>query len=58
MTNTEQLLLLTIVLLLIFSAIPFTAKAALYIGLFLMLLAWMSAWQTGNLQALGNELFS
>lgn len=52
-----QLIGLTLVILLILSAIPVTATAAMYVGFFLLTIAWISAYQTGNLLAFGNELF-
>lgn len=54
-TNTDLALLLTLVLLLVFSAFDLTSQPAFYVGLFLLVIAWWSAWQTGNLQSFGQE---
>lgn len=57
-TQTDMTIFLTLAILLVLSAFPFTATPAMYVGLFLLLLAWMAAWQTGNLESFGTEMFS
>lgn len=55
-TNVDITLIVAFALLLVFSAIPATATPALYVGLFLLLLTWMGAHQSGGLQAFWNEI--
>jgi len=43
-------------LLLIFSAIPATATAAMWVGWFLFILVWWNAWLQGQLTTFGTSL--
>lgn len=53
-----QLVFIAIIILLILSAIPTTATFSMYVGFFLLFIAWAAAYQTGGLQGFINELSS
>ncbi len=57
MTNDEYILF-AIVILLILSAIPTTATAAVWVGWFLFILVWVGAFANKQLFAFGNELMA
>jgi hypothetical protein len=57
MTN-QMYILLAIVLLLIFSAIPTTATAAMWVGFFLLALVWLNAYKNKELYYFGQELLN
>jgi uncharacterized membrane protein len=56
MTN-DQYVLIGVVGLLIFSAIPITATAALYAGLFMLFVVWFSAYKNQQVGPFLQEMF-
>lgn len=50
MTNQEVALGALLLALLIMSSIDATAKFALYLGIFLLAMAWLTAFENGTLQ--------
>ncbi len=56
--TTDMYLLLAIVLLLIFSAIPTTATAAMWVGFFLLGLVWLNTYKNKELFYFGQELLN
>lgn len=51
-------LIMVLIMLLVLSAFPVTAKASIWAGLLLLIIVWLSAYSNGSLVGLGNELFN
>jgi hypothetical protein len=57
-TNPDILVAGMLTLLIVFSAWDTTARAAVWVGIFLVLIVWLSAWENGTLTQFGQQLFS
>lgn len=56
--NEDLALVVVLALLLVGSAFDVTSRAAVWVGLFLLFIIWVSAYQNGTLKTFGQELTS
>lgn len=56
--SNDQYVLIGVVGLLVFSAIPITATAALYAGLFMLFVVWFTAYKNQQVFPFFQEMFS